>query len=67
MTIEDLKVMFSTKDFFENENIHSRFKTLRFKISNLWDINCNSCEFSSPHYDRLINIFQINIGEIEQE
>lgn len=67
VTIEDLKVMFSTKDFFENENKYSRFKTLRFKISNLWDINCNSCEFSSPHYDRLINSFQINIGAIEQD
>jgi len=66
MTIDDLKSVFSTKDFFENENKHSQWKTLRFKMSNQWDINCNSCELSSPHYDRLINTFHINLGTIEQ-
>ncbi|MGC1205327.1 MAG: hypothetical protein WA839_10635 [Flavobacteriaceae bacterium] len=64
-TIDDMKSMFSTKDYFENENQHSQWKTIRFKISNQWNINCNSCEFSSPNYDRLINRFHINLGVIQ--
>lgn len=64
-TIDEIKSMFPTKDFFENENRHSQWKTIRFKVSNQWDINCNSCEFSSPHYDRLINRFHINLGAIQ--
>lgn len=65
MTIDEIKLMFPTKDYFENENKHSQWKTIRFKISNQWDINCNSCEFSSPHYDRLISRFQIKLGAIQ--
>lgn len=62
MTIRDLKLLFSDKQLYENENKFSRSKTLRFKIDSLWGINCNSCEFSSPSYDRLINRFQIYLG-----
>lgn len=65
MTIDDIKTTFSTKDYFENENKRSLWKTIRFKIYNQWDINCNSCEFSSPHYDRLVNRFHINLGAIK--
>ena len=65
--IDDMKSMFSAKDFFENENKYSKNKTLRFKIANQWGLHCNSCVFTAPFYDRIINRIEINLGALEQD
>ncbi len=67
LDLSEIKSIFDYKEFYENENKYSDNKTLRIKISNQWGINCNSCVFTAPYYDRIINRIEINLGIIDQE
>lgn len=64
--LSDIKRQLSPNySFKENENPYSKMSTLKVSLSNIWSIQTNSCEFSSPNTDRLINNISINISAKE--
>ncbi len=62
-TLADIKAQLSTADIFaENDNPYALDKTLSVKLSEIWSIKTNSCEFSAPAEDRLVDRIWINIA-----
>ncbi|MBL3658961.1 hypothetical protein [Fulvivirga sediminis] len=61
--LSDVKSQLSTAEsMVENENPYSNSSTLKIPLTDIWSISTNSCEFSSPDSDRLINNVSINIS-----
>ncbi len=64
--LSDIKSQTSSNDLVvENENPYSKNKTLKIQLPEIWSIKTNSCEFSSPDSDRLINNISISISASE--
>lgn len=63
--LADIKSQLSTnKIISENDNPYAIDKTLTIKLSEIWSIKTNSCEFSAPDDDRLIHRIWINLPPI---
>ena len=66
-TLADIKAQLSIKDsFVENANPYALDKTLTIKLAEMWSIKTNSCEFSAPAEDRLVDRIWINIAADNQ-
>ncbi|MGP5502025.1 hypothetical protein [Psychrobacter faecalis] len=60
--LADVKSQISTNQIIsENANPYAIGKNLTVKISEIWSIKTNSCEFSAPDDDRLIHRIWINL------
>lgn len=65
--LADIKSQLSATDIFvENDNPYALDKTMTIKISEIWSIKTNSCEFSAPDDDRLVHRIWINIAADNQ-
>lgn len=67
-TLSDIKSQLSENVLaVENENKYSKNKTLKIQLPGIWSIKTNTCEFSSPESDRLINNISIGISASENK
>ena len=65
-TLADIKAQLAVEDsFIENANPYALDKTLTIKLPEIWSIKTNSCEFSAPAEDRLVDRIWINIAATE--
>ena len=65
--LADIKAQLAIEhSYVENVNPYALDKTLTIKLTEMWSIKTNSCEFSAPNDDRLVNRIWINIAANEQ-
>lgn len=65
--LADIKSQLATADIIaENGNPYALDKTLTIKLAEIWSIKTNSCEFSAPAEDRLVDRIWINIAADNQ-
>lgn len=66
-TLADIKAQFAIEhSYVENVNPYALDKTLTIKLPEIWSIKTNSCEFSAPAEDRLVDRIWINVAADNQ-